>query len=102
MRESLKTAVAARDEIAAAACDADSVVPSIPSHANALALLPGCNIRANLIDHARNLVAGNAWILKSRPLPLLQHHVAVAHAASFHADAHPIRLWSRNLSFTNL
>jgi len=75
------------DEIAAAAWQAGSVMAAVPADADALALLPNGDARADFIDNAGDFVAGRTRIGYAGPEAVLDEVVAEADAARLHADA---------------
>jgi hypothetical protein len=68
-------------------------VPAVPSEANTLACLEQGHIRADGIHNARNLVPWNARIGDAGQEAELGDRIAMADAASLHADAHMPRSW---------
>src|SRR5260370_18208455 len=77
-------------------------MPSVPTNATSLALLPVGDVRSNLVNDARNFVPRNPRVLESRPVAFLHHHVAVAKAACLYFDSDPVRFWLRNLPLDHL
>jgi hypothetical protein len=57
---------------------------AVPAHANSLALAPIRDAGADRIDASGDFVTRHTWILKSRPEPVFNEHIAVADAACFH------------------
>lgn len=75
---------------------------AVPTHANPLAFLPCRDGGTDFVDDASNFVARNARILKSRPISLLHHLIAVADTARFDFDSHPVWLEFRDVSLDKL
>src|SRR5262249_4910039 len=73
--------VHAGDERAAAARFAVAAIAAEPADADALTGLPARHVRTDGIDHARDLVAGNARIAHAGPVAVLRQRVAMAQAA---------------------
>jgi hypothetical protein len=71
---------------------------AMPSHTHPLALLPRRDARANLVDHADNLMTRDAWILEPGPISFLHEHVTVTDPTGLDSDAHPVRPRVWNLS----
>jgi len=82
--------VLAEDKIAAATGIAYEAVSAMPANADTLTALPEGDVGAYGVDAAGDLMAGNAWILNSWPVPFFYQRVAVADAAGFNLDAHLI------------
>src|ERR1700693_445440 len=89
-------------QIAAAAGDADATVPSVPTHAHALAFFPGCDGGADLTDHSGYCVARHERILQAGPKASYRKRIAMANTAGVDTDANPIWFRGWNLSVNNL
>ena len=60
---------------------------AMPAETDALADFEYRHIRANGVEDAGNLVAGDAWELESRPHSFLGQRITVTDAAGLHANA---------------
>src|SRR6266849_5975255 len=89
--------VLAQSKIAAAAGVALKTMSPMPAHADALTLLPARNAHTRSVDHARDLVPGNARILDPRPVAFLHHRIAVTNPAGFDLNPHLSRAGFRNV-----
>ena len=79
--------VSAGQVVAAATAVAVAAVPAMPADAGAVARLPFGDVRADRVDDAGDLVAGNARQRDPWPESLDRQHVAMADPAGFDADA---------------
>src|SRR5215472_7997716 len=70
-------------------------MPAMPADAYTLTQLPFRNAGAELVNQARDFVAGNPRVLNAGPGAVFGEHVAVANTASLHLDAYlaRARLW---------
>src|SRR5262249_16441516 len=79
------------DEIAFPATITGETVSAVPAHADALAVLPGGDTGANLVDAPHYLMTGDAGVRDAGPETVLDQVIAVANAARFDLDADLIR-----------
>ena len=75
------------DEVPAPARVAAPADPAEPADPDALAGRPALDAVAHHVDHARDLVPGDAGVGDAGPVPLLGQRVAVADAARLHGHA---------------
>src|SRR5260370_21026548 len=85
----------------AAARDARAVRAGVPAGAYALAFSPAGEASADVVDHAGDFVYGHAGILNAREESFFCDAVAVANAASLHANAHVAGAWVWNFALDN-
>src|SRR5229473_4031796 len=97
--DSTNLCVLAIAKISAAAGDASAVLAAVPANADALAFFPAGNARADVVDHTGDFVSGHAGILNAREESVFCDAVAVADAASLHANAHVPGSWVGNFTF---
>src|SRR5450631_1432971 len=72
-----------------------------PAHTHALADFPAFYAFAQRVNHAGGFVPRHAGIGDAGPQSFLCQHVAVAHAAGLHLDAHVARPRVRNVALDN-
>src|SRR5262245_4642103 len=72
--------IRAGDEISTPARGASAILAAVPTDPHAFALFPCHNAGAYLVDHAGNLVSGNARVRHTRKEPFFGYYVAVADA----------------------
>ena len=94
--------IAAIAKVAAAALEAGVVLSAMPADANALALLPGCDAGAELVDETGNFVAGNARIFEPGPEAFLGEDVTMADATGLDFDTDLIGAGRGDFAFDNL
>src|SRR5262249_35024779 len=89
-------AMDAHGKVAASTLLAGEIVTTVPSHPNAITLVPGPDSCPQSIDAAGNLVTRHARVLQTWPDAVLYQHIAVADPARVHFDAHLPRPWFGN------
>ena len=87
------------NEVAAPAGIAHKAVSPVPADANALPRTPVRYIGAHRVDASCNFVPGNSRILKTRPVPVFHHRIAMTNPAGFDFDSNLAAAGFRNFSF---
>src|SRR6202043_1413681 len=93
--------VRAIHEIPAPAGEARAVLPAVPAHPDAFALLPCRDSRAYFVNHAGHFVPWDARVRNAREKAFLGDHVAVTDSTGLDADPHLSRAGLRNLTLHN-
>src|SRR5216684_2608969 len=99
--DSTNLCVLAIAKISAAAGDASAVLAAVPADADTLALFPAGDARTDVVNHAGDFVSWGAGILNPGPVSFFYQAVAVADAASLHANADVPGSWVGNLALDN-
>src|SRR5262245_55386694 len=86
----------ASEDLSAAAMVTIAAVAAVPSHADALARLPGGDSGPDRVDHSGHFVTWNAWILNARKEALFGDGIAMADTASLHLDSDGAGDWLRD------
>ena len=73
---------------------------AVPTYADPLAFFPVRDIGAWFVYDAGNFVTWDSRVLQPRPISFFHHLIAVADAAGFDLDSHPVRLRFWNFSIT--
>jgi hypothetical protein len=83
--------ILATHEVSTPAWHTLAAMPAVPSYAGTLALPPDGYAWTDGIDHPGHLVAGDARIDETRPVPVLREGVAMTHSAGFYSYSHRVR-----------
>jgi hypothetical protein len=89
-------------KVSPAARETRSVVPSMPSDADALSDCPSGNTFPQFIDDPGHFVSRNARVLDAGQPSLFCQHIAVAYPARLHLDSYLSVSWLRDLTFHDL
>src|SRR5262249_38317385 len=79
-----------------------AVLAAMPADAYPFLLLPAPHAGADFIDHARDLVSGDARIRNTREQPVLGDHIAVTDSAGLNPDPHLSRTGLRDFPLDDL
>ena len=73
-----------------------------PTHSDALTDVPANDTRPDGIDHARDLMAGRAWIHQAGKTSVLGFRIAVADAARLDMNSHLACVGFRHIALDQL